>query len=37
MKLGAKDSLPALKASVEQEEQPSVRLVLELAINQLSK
>ena len=37
MKLGAKDALPALKASVEQEEQPGVRLVLDLAISQLSK
>jgi len=37
MKLGARDALPALKASVDQEEQPSVRLVLELAISQLSK
>jgi bilin biosynthesis protein len=37
MKLGARDALPALKASVEQEVQPGVRLVLELAISQLSK
>ena len=36
MKLGARDALPALKASVEQEVQPGVKLVLELAISQLS-
>jgi bilin biosynthesis protein len=37
MKLGARDALPTLQASVEQEVQPGVRLVLELAISQLSK
>ncbi|WP_396122299.1 HEAT repeat domain-containing protein [Cyanobium sp. ATX 6A2] len=37
MKLGAKHALPALQASVDREEHPDVRVVLELAINQLNR
>jgi bilin biosynthesis protein len=37
MKLKAKDALPALQTAVNQEAQPSVRVVLELAIKQLKQ
>lgn len=37
MKLGAKEALPFLIASVDREDQPDVRVVLELAINQLNR
>lgn len=37
MKLGAKDALPALMASADQEKNAGVSLVLELAISQLNR